>query len=113
MPTIPHPYLLAAGVVLFLIGVWCWRWSSRHAIDLKGAAIGAAFQGAINRKIPDVPEDIKSKVDRITSESSNIARAKTAGGIAARHFIAQVMWIASLVSLAGGAGLIAAGFLWK
>ena len=38
---------------------------------------------------------------------------RAAGGIAARHFIAQVVWIASLVSLAGGAGLVAAGFLWK
>jgi len=113
MPAIPHPYLLAAGVILFLIGIWCWRWSSRHAIDLKGAAIGAAIDGAINRKIPGVPEDIKGKVDRITSETTNIGRARTAGGIAARHFMAQVVWIASLVSLAIGAGLIAAGVFWK
>lgn len=113
MPAIPHPYLIALGLALVLIGIWCWRWSSRHAIDLKGAAIGAAFDGAVNRKIPAVPEDIRSKVDRIASETTSIGRAKTAGGIAARHFIAQVVWIASLVSLAGGAGLIAAGFLWK
>ena len=110
---IPHPYLLAAGVVLLLIGIWCWRWSSRHAIDLKGAAIGAAFQGAIKRQIPDIPEDIKSKIDQVTAEQSNLKRAQKAGTLAARHFVAQAVWIASLVCLAGGAALVAAGFYWK
>lgn len=113
MPAIPHPYLLAAGIVLFLIGIWCWRWSSRHAIDLKGAAIGAAWQSATSRQIPDVPDDIKGKFTEIANQPSHVGKAKRAGGIAVRHFIAQVVWIASLIGLAGGLALAAAGILWK
>lgn len=110
---IPHPYLLGIGVVLLAIGIWCWRWSSRHAIDLKGAAIGAAFQGAIKRQIPDVPGDIKSKIEQVTAEQTNFKRAQKVGTLAARHFAAQAVWVAALVSLAGGMALVAAGLFWK
>lgn len=111
--TIPHPYLLAIGIALFLLGIWFWRWSSRNAIDLKGAAIGAAFQGAVRRQIPDIPDDIKSKISQVTSEQSNIKRAQKAGTLAARHAVAQVVWITSLVCLVAGATLTVAGFYWR
>jgi hypothetical protein len=113
MPVIAHPYALAVGAVLFLIGIWAWRWSSRHAIDLKGAALGAAWQGARSRKIPDVPDDLKSKFDEIANETSNVKRAQKAGGTVARHFVAQVMGIVGLIGLLGGIALMAAGVFWK
>lgn len=113
MPAIPHPYAVAAGVLVFLIGLWAWRWSSRHAIDLKGAALGAAWQGARSRKLPDMPDEIKTKFDAIANETSNVKRAQKAGGTVARHFVAQVMGIVGLIGLLGGVALIAAGVFWK
>lgn len=113
MHAIPHPYLLTFGAVVFLIGAWCWRWSSRHAIDLKGAAIGAAWQSARSRKLPAVPEDIKGKFKEIAREPSHVGRAKKAGGIAARHVVAQALGLAGLIGLVGGTALMAAGIFWR
>jgi hypothetical protein len=113
MPAIANPTLLAVGLVLFLIGLWCWRWSSRNAIDLKGAAVSAAWQSARSGKLPDIPDDMKAKYREIADETSNVRRAQKAGGTVARHFMAKVMGIAGLVGMLGGLALGAAGIWWK
>jgi hypothetical protein len=112
MPDIAHPTWLAAGFGLFLIGLWFWRWSSRNSIDVKGAAIAAAWQGARQGKL-DVPDDLKAKYQAITNEPSHTRRAAKAGGTVARHFIAKVFGLVGLVGMLGGLALAAAGVWMK
>jgi hypothetical protein len=112
MPHIAHPALLAAGLITFLIGVWFWRWSSRNAIDVKGAALGAAWQGVKSGRV-DVPDDLKQKYEAIANEKSNVRRAGKAGGTVVRHFIAQVFGLIGIAGMLGGLGLAAAGIWWK
>ena len=81
--------------------------------DAGVAAIGAAWQSARSGKLPDIPEDMKSKYNDIASEQSNVKRARKVGGTVARHFIAKVMSIAGLVGMLGGLALAAAGVWWK
>jgi hypothetical protein len=112
MPNIAHPTWLAAGIALFLIGVWFWRWSQRHSLDVKSAAIGAAWQGARSGKL-DVPDDLKAKFQDIANEKSNTRRAAKAGGTVARHFLAKIFGMVGLVGMLSGLALAAAGIWWK
>lgn len=112
MPAINHPTWFAIGCVLFLIGVWFWRWASRNSVDLKGAAVGAAWQGVRQGRV-DVPDELKNRFNEIASESSNAKRATKAGGMAVRHALAKVFTIVGLVGMLGGLALAAAGVWWK
>ena len=112
MPAIANPTLLVIGFVVFLIGLWLWRWSSRNSIDIKGAAVGAAWQGVRQGRL-DIPDDIKSKITDLANEQSNVGRAKKAGGMAVRHAMAQVVGIAGLIGVLLGLALAAAGIWWK
>jgi hypothetical protein len=112
MPTIAHPTWLAIGCVLFIVGLWFWRWASRNSLDFKGAAVGAAWQGVKQGRL-DVPDDLKNRFNDIASENSNTKRAAKAGGMAARHFIAKVFSLIGLVGMLGGLALAAAGIWWK
>lgn len=112
MPAIANPTLLVAGLIVLLVGLWLWRWSSRNSIDIKGAAVGAAWQGVRQGRV-DIPDDIKSKITDLTKEQSNVGRAKKAGGMAFRHALAQVVGIAGLVGMVLGLALAAAGIWWK
>jgi hypothetical protein len=113
MPAIASPTLLGAGALAFLIGLWLWRWSSRNAIDVKGAAIGAAWQAARKREMPSVPQDLKHKLQEIAAHKSHAGKAAKAGTTVARHFIAQVFGIVGLIGILGGLALMAAGIFWK
>jgi hypothetical protein len=112
MPAIAHPTWFAIGCVLFLVGLWFWRWASRNSLDLKGAAVGAAWQGVKQGRL-DVPDDLKNRFNDIASETSNTKRAAKAGSMAARHFLAKVFSIVGLVGMLGGLALAAAGIWWK
>lgn len=112
MPHIAHPSWLGAGVALFLIGFWFWRWSSRNNIDVKGMAISAAWQGARQGKL-DVPDELKAKFNDIANETSNTKRATKAGGTVIRHFVAKVFGLVGLVGMLGGLALSAAGIWYK
>jgi hypothetical protein len=112
MSAIAHPIWFAVGCALFVVGLWFWRWASRNSLDLKGAAVGAAWQGVKQGRL-DVPDDLKNKFHDIASESSNTKRAAKAGGMAARHFLAKIFSIVGLVGMLGGLALAAAGIWWK
>lgn len=104
-----HPYLAATGLLLILIGVLLWRWSSRH--DLKGMALDAAWQVAKNRRL-DVETDLGNRLKDLRSEGSNTRRAKLVAGHAVRHLLAPAVNITALVCLA--AGMIMIGYaLWS
>lgn len=112
MPSIANPAWLIAGVVVFVIGVWFWRWSSRNSIDLKGAAMDAAWQGVRQRKL-DVPDDLKQRYTEIANEASHTKRAVKAANMGARHFIAKVFGLIGLAGMIGGLALAGIGIWWK
>lgn len=109
---IANPALLIAGIVVFVIGVWLWRWSQRHTVDLQGAALSAGWQGLRKGRL-DLPDDLKSRFNDIASETSNTRRAAKAGGTVVRHFMAQVVWLIGLGAMVGGLALSAAGIFWN
>jgi hypothetical protein len=110
--SIANPALLVAGLAVLFVGLWMWRWSSRNAIDVKGAALGAAWQGVRQGRL-DIPDDIKSRMNELANEGSNVGRAKKAGGMAIRHALAKVVGLAGLVAILAGLALSAAGVFWK
>jgi hypothetical protein len=113
MPSIANPSLLLAGVVLLLVGVWLWRWSSRQVIDVKGAAIGAAWQGVKKGKLPDVPDEIKSKFHAVAGQASHTGKAVKVAGIGVRHYIGRLVGAVGFVMVLTALGLISAGIWWK
>lgn len=108
MNALSHPYLLAGGVALLVIGGWLWRWASRH--DLKGLAVDAAWQMAKARGDLSTETELGNRLKELKADTSHVGRARTAAGHVGRHLAAQVASIASLIALIIGALLIAAAF---
>jgi hypothetical protein len=111
MPTIHHPSLLVAGVVVLLIGIALNRWSGRH--DMKGLAVGAAWKAATSRGKTAITPEIRAKMDAFNSEASTVGRGKQVAGMTIRHFVAQVVGLVSFVAILAGLALAAAGVWWK
>jgi hypothetical protein len=106
-----HPYLLAGGGILILLGILLFRWASRY--DLKGLAVDAAWEVAKNRGKLNVETEIGNRFKELQAEGSNVNRAKMVAGHAARHFVAQAASIAALVCFIAGAGLIGLAWWWR
>ena len=106
-----HPYLLGGGGVLIILGIFLFRWASRH--DLKGLALDAAWQVAKNRGRVDTETDLGNRLKELQAEESNVQRAKMVAGHAARHVVAQAMTVAALICFAAGAVLIAIAVWWQ
>ena len=64
MPTIHHPSLLVAGIVVLLIGIALFRWSGRH--DMKGLAMAAAWKAATSGGKTAITPEIQAKVDALS-----------------------------------------------
>ena len=111
MPTLHHPYLLVAGIVGLVVGWLLFRWSGRH--DIKGLAFDAAWTAAKSRGKTAMTPEIQAKLDALRADGSTIGRGKQVAGMAARHFVAQVVGIASYVAILGGLGMAAAAFWWN
>lgn len=111
MPTIHHPYLLVAGIIVFVVGWLLFRWSGRH--DMKGLAVDAAWTAAKSRGKTAMTPEIQAKLDALKADASAVGRTKQVAGMAARHFVAQVAGIASYIAILAGIGLAAFAFLWK
>jgi hypothetical protein len=109
--TMGHPYVLAAGGLLILLGVLLLRWASRH--DLKGLAADAAWQVIRNRGRFNVRTELGDRLQDLRAETSNLKRARKVAGHAGRHVVAQALSVAGLVCLAAGAVLIAEAVWWR
>ena len=110
---IHSPILLSLGLAALLLGIILWRWSSRHSLNLKGAALGTAYSAIKGGKMPTVPGDLKAQYDKIAAEGSNVGRAKAVGGTVARHFLAKAAGMVGLAGLLAGVIMIALSLLWK
>lgn len=111
MPTVHRPGLLVAGLLALVLGYLLRRWSARH--DLAGAVTGAAWQAVKKRDVSAIANEVKGKVDTIAAAGSRYGQAKAAGGMVARHFMAQAAGVAGLIAILGGLVLAALGVLWR
>ncbi len=111
--TIHSPVLLGLGLAVFTFGVLLWRWASRHSIDLKAAAISGAFAAVRTGAVPSVPAQLRMHIDAVSAQPTNVGRAKVVGGSVARHFLAKVATMASLIALTAGAAMVALSIFWK
>lgn len=111
MNALSHPYLLAFGGVLLVMGFWLWRWASRH--DLKGMAVDAAWQIAKARGDLKAETELGNRIKDLAGDASNVSRARKATGYAVRHVLAQAASIAAALAMLGGAGIMAAAFYLK
>lgn len=111
MNALSHPFLLAGGALLLLLGWMLWRWSSRH--DLKGMAVDAAWQVAKNRGNLATETELGQRLRDVQADASSVGKAKKVAGYAARHFAAQVAGLAGLIGMAGGGALLALAIFWK
>ena len=105
-----HPYLVGGGSIVFLIGVLCWRWASRH--NITDLVVDAAVHVAWNKgKLASAADtEIAKRLQDIKAETSNTQRAKSVAGHAARHFAAQVANMIGLVAMLAGVALIGLAF---
>jgi hypothetical protein len=121
MTALSHPFLLAGGVLLLVIGLWLRSWAAKHnLIDMaRGAATDAAWQVTKNKGNlaalvdTEAAQKFKGLATEFTTEKSHTGKAKKAAGYAARQAMATVAGIAGLVSLLAGLVMIGAAFFWK
>ncbi len=113
MPAVLHPMMLAAGIALFVLAILLWRYSSRHTIDVKGAAVSSGAAAIFNRKFPTVPKDMRDKYDHVAGQKSNVGRAKAAGGTLFRAALAKLAFFLSLGAFLIGLMSIILAFYWK
>lgn len=113
MSSLANPTLFAAGIALVLIGIWLWRVSARMVIDVTGAALGEAWQSVRGRRMPGMPDEIKSRLNEVTGEQSHVRKASKVASIGMRHYVGRFIGILSFIALLGGLGLAAAGIWWR
>lgn len=111
MSALNHPYLLAGGVLLMLVGFKLWRWAGRH--DMKGLALDAAWQVAKARGDLKTHTYLGDKLNEVSGAETGAGKAKAAAGLAARHVAAQIASLAGIAGLLAGIAMIAAAFYLK
>jgi hypothetical protein len=113
-----NPYLLGAGLIIALIGIWMRRWADRHSLIRMGVdgAKDVAFRaakGAVKGEgvtMPQVPDEIAKKYADFQNAGSNVARAKMVAGTAVRGWLSTFVGLAGLLGLLVGLALMAAAF---
>jgi hypothetical protein len=112
---IAHPALAIAGLAALVIGFLLRRGAARH--DLKGALAGGVKHVALDAvrhgKDGHKSNPLAAKLHEVAAHGSHSGKAKAVAGIAARHFVAQVVSIAGLVAILGGLAATAAGIFWR
>ncbi|MEQ1649368.1 MAG: hypothetical protein ABL898_12335 [Hyphomicrobiaceae bacterium] len=112
MPAVLHPLMLTSGIALLVLGILLWRYSARHSIDVKGAAISSGAAAIFSKKFPTVPQDMRDKFDNVANQTSHAGKAKAAGGTLFRAALAKLAFFLSLGSLLIGLIAIILAFYW-
>jgi hypothetical protein len=113
MPAVVHPMMLAAGLALIALGILLWRYSARHTIDVKGAAISSGASAIFGKKFPTVPQDMRDKFDNVANQKSHTGKAKAAGGTLFRAALAKLAFFLSLGAFLTGLISIILALYWK
>ena len=106
-----HPYLLAFGAALIIVGLLAMRWASRH--DLAGLATDAAIKVAWNKGDLATETDLGNKLKALRDEQSNFNRAKAVAGYGVRHVVSRVVAIGGIIAIVVGLAMIVGAGFWK
>lgn len=111
LSALSHPYLLGFGAALVVVGLLMCRWAAKH--DLAGLATEAAIKVAWNKGDLSTETELGNRFKALQHEESNINRAKSVAGHAARHVLSRIVNWSGLSAIVIGAGMIAAAFYLK
>lgn len=109
--TLAHPGWVAIGLALVILGAWMVRWANRHNMGsvLADATTEAAMGALRNRGRPDVPDEIRSRIDDLSSAPTSMGKARKVAGYAFRHAASHLVGIAGFVGIVVGLALAAFG----
>lgn len=106
-----HPYLLGFGAAFIIAGLLMCRWASRH--DIAGLATEAAIQVAWNKGNLSTETELGNRLKALQDEKSNLNRAKSVAGHAARHVLSRFVNWTGIALIVIGAGMLGAALYLK
>lgn len=109
--TLAHPGWVALGLALVILGAWMMRWANRHNVGavLADATTDAAIGAFRNRGRPEIPDEIRARIDDVSSAPTSMGKARKVAGYALRHAASQLVGIAGFVSVVAGLAVAAFG----
>jgi hypothetical protein len=104
MPAIPHPTWIIYGLIAVLIGIWLIRWASRNnmASAIRDATVGVALDALAKRGRPEMPAELRAKVDDIRNASGKSGKAKKIASYGVRHSLSQIAGITGFILVMSG-----------
>lgn len=104
MPTIAHPTWLVLGLAFALIGVWMIRWASRNnmASAIRDATVGVAIDAVARRGRPNMPPEIRAKIDTIKGAQGGTGKAKKIASYGIRHSLSQLFGVTGFILVMAG-----------
>ncbi len=106
-----HPWLAGAGGLLLPVGIIIRRMIAGW--DLSGIATETAWQLVRGKRTAETPTAFEAKIREIAADGTATGAGRRAAGVAVRHVLAQVLGIASWITILAGCALVAAAVLWK
>ncbi|MBK9079348.1 MAG: hypothetical protein IPL91_09610 [Hyphomicrobium sp.] len=112
--SMPHPGWVAIGIVMIGIGIWLIRWANRNNMiaTMTDATTEAAISAMRKHGRPDMPSEIKARLDDVTSEPTVTGKTKKVARYAVRHAFSQVFGVTGFVAVVAGVLLTVLGFVY-
>jgi hypothetical protein len=106
-----HPGWAALGLAMILVGVWLIRWANRNnmAGAIAGATAEAAFKAVRKGARPEVPDEIKVKLNDVTSSPSYAGKAKKIASYGLRNAMSQLFGVIGFIMVVVGLMLAVLG----
>ncbi|MEQ1652056.1 MAG: hypothetical protein ABL897_06190 [Hyphomicrobium sp.] len=93
--SIAHPGWLAIGIAMLLAGIWLIRWANRNnmASAIAGATADAAFKAIRKGGQLEMPGEIKTRLDDVSSAKTTSGKAKKVAAYGIRHAMSQLFGV--------------------
>lgn len=110
-----HPSWVATGIVMIGIGIWLIRWASRNNMisTITDATTEAAISAMRRRGRPDMPSELKSRLDDVSSEATATGKTKKVARYAFRHAMSQLFGVVGFLAVVGGLLLAILGIYYE
>lgn len=109
-----HPGWVAIGLGLILAGGWLIRWANRNNMNsaIASATADAAANAFRKRGRPDMPAEIKGRLDDVASAPTNAGKAKKIAGYGFRHAMSQLFGVIGFILVVTGIMLAVLGVFY-